>query len=232
MNGDSSLPRHVAIIMDGNGRWARQRGLPRIAGHRAGAKNIRKVVEAFANYGVKYLTLFAFSTENWSRPRKEIHGLLRLLSSSIDEEIEAFHEANIKLRHIGKLDRLPLELRRKVKSATEFTKDNTRMTLCLAFDYGSRSEIVDAVRCIKEGNVSPEGISEAIFSSYLDTADIPDPDLVIRTGGETRLSNFLLWQAAYSELYFTPVLWPDFNKKEIEEALLDYRQRQRRFGSL
>jgi len=232
MNGDSSLPRHVAIIMDGNGRWARQRGLPRIAGHRAGAKNIRKVVEAFANYGVKYLTLFAFSTENWSRPQKEIHGLLRLLSSSIDKETKAFHEANIKLRHIGKLDRLPVELRRKVKSATEFTKDNTRMTLCLAFDYGSRSEIVDAVRCIKEGNVSPEGISETILSSYLDTADIPDPDIIIRTGGEIRLSNFLLWQAAYSELYFTPVLWPDFNKKEIEEALLDYRQRQRRFGSL
>jgi len=217
MNGDSSLPCHVAIIMDGNGRWARQRGLPRIAGHRAGAKNIRKVVEAFANYGVKYLTLFAFSTENWSRPQKET---------------KAFHEANIKLRHIGKLDRLPVELRRKVESATEFTKDNTRMTLCLAFDYGSRSEVVDAVRCIKEGNVSPEGISETIFSSYLDTADIPDPDLIIRTGGEIRLSNFLLWQAAYSELYFTPVLWPDFNKKEIEKALLDYRQRQRRFGSL
>jgi len=232
MNGDSSLPCHVAIIMDGNGRWARQRGLPRIAGHRAGAKNIRKVVEAFANYGVKYLTLFAFSTENWSRPQKEIHGLLRLLSSSIDKETKAFHEANIKLRHIGKLDRLPVELRRKVESATEFTKDNTRMTLCLAFDYGSRSEVVDAVRCIKEGNVSPEGISETIFSSYLDTADIPDPDLIIRTGGEIRLSNFLLWQAAYSELYFTPVLWPDFNKKEIEKALLDYRQRQRRFGSL
>jgi len=232
MNGDSSLPRHVAIIMDGNGRWAKQRGLPRIAGHRAGAKNISKVVEAFANYGVKYLTLFAFSTENWSRPQKEIHGLLRLLSSSIDKETKAFHEANIKLRHIGKLDRLPVELRRKVKSATEFTKDNTRMTLCLAFDYGSRSEMVDAVRCIKEGNVSPEGINETMFSSYLDTADIPDPDLIIRTGGEIRLSNFLLWQAAYSELYFTPVLWPDFNKKEIEEALLDYRQRQRRFGSL
>jgi len=232
MSRDSSLPRHVAIIMDGNGRWARQRGLPRIAGHRAGAKNIRKVVKTFADYGVKYLTLFAFSTENWSRPQKEIHGLLRLLSSSIDKETKAFHEANIKLRHVGKLDRLPLELRRKVKSATELTKDNTRMTLCLAFDYGSRSEIVDAVRCIKEGNVSPEGISETIFSSYLDTADIPDPDLIIRTGGEIRLSNFLLWQAAYSELYFTPVLWPDFNEKEIEKALLDYEQRQRRFGNL
>jgi len=232
MSGDSSLPCHVAIIMDGNGRWARQRRLPRIAGHRAGAKNVRRVVKAFANYGVKYLTLFAFSTENWSRPQKEIHGLVRLLSNSIDEEAKALHKANIKLRHIGKLDRLPVELRRRVKSATELTKDNTRMTLCLAFDYGSRSEIVDAVRCIKEGNVSPEGINETIFSSYLGTADIPDPDLIIRTGGEIRLSNFLLWQAAYSELYFTPVSWPDFNKKEIEKALLDYRQRQRRFGNL
>lgn len=232
MSGDSSLPRHVAIIMDGNGRWAKQRGLPRIEGHRAGAKNVRKVARAFADHGIKYLTLFAFSTENWDRPKEEVTGLLHLLSQSIDEEIQRFHQANIKLVHIGKPDRLPLELKRKVKSATELTKDNTRMTLCLAFDYGSRSEIVDAVRCIKEGNVSPEGISEAIFSSYLDTADIPDPDLLIRTGGEFRLSNFLLWQVAYSELYFTPVSWPDFNEKEIEKALLDYKQRQRRFGNL
>ncbi len=232
MSGDSSLPRHVAIIMDGNGRWAKQRGLPRIEGHRAGAKNVRKVARAFADHGVKYLTLFAFSTENWDRPKEEVTGLLHLLSQSIDEEIQRFHQANIKLVHIGKPDRLPLELKRKVKSATELTKDNTEMTLCLAFDYGSRSEIVDAVRCIKEGNVSPEGISEAIFSSYLDTADIPDPDLLIRTGGEFRLSNFLLWQVAYSELYFTPVSWPDFNEKEIEKALLDYKQRQRRFGNL
>lgn len=232
MSGDSFLPRHVAIIMDGNGRWAKQRGLSRIEGHRAGAKNVRKVARAFADHGIKYLTLFAFSTENWGRPQEEVTGLLHLLSHSIDEETQRFHQANIKLVHIGKPDRLPLELRRKIKSATELTKDNTGMTLCLAFDYGSRSEIVDAVRCIKEGNVSPEGISETIFSSYLDTADIPDPDLLIRTGGEFRLSNFLLWQVAYSELYFTPVSWPDFNKKEIEKALLDYKQRQRRFGNL
>lgn len=232
MSGDSFLPRHVAIIMDGNGRWAKQRGLSRIEGHRAGAKNVRKVARAFADHGIKYLTLFAFSTENWGRPQEEVTGLLHLLSHSIDEETQRFHQANIKLVHIGKPDRLPLELRRKIKSATELTKDNTGMTLCLAFDYGSRSEIVDAVRCIKEGNVSLEGISETIFSSYLDTADIPDPDLLIRTGGEFRLSNFLLWQVAYSELYFTPVSWPDFNKKEIEKALLDYKQRQRRFGNL
>jgi len=218
--------------MDGNGRWAKQRRLPRIEGHRAGAKNVRKVAQAFADHGIKYLTLFAFSTENWGRPKEEVTGLLHLLSQSIDEETQRFHQANIKLVHIGNPDRLPLELRRKVKSATELTKDNTRMTLCLAFDYGSRSEIVDAVRCIKEGNVSPEDISETIFSSYLGTADIPDPDLLIRTGGEFRLSNFLLWQVAYSELYFTPVSWPDFNEREIENALLDYEQRQRRFGNL
>jgi undecaprenyl diphosphate synthase len=218
--------------MDGNGRWAKQRGLYRLEGHRAGAKNVRRVVNAFADHGVKYLTLFAFSTENWSRPQKEVEGLLVLLSESIDKETQFFHRTNIKLRHAGKLDRLPLELQREVKAAIELTKDNTGMILCLAFDYGSRSEIVDAVRCIKEGNVSTGDINEAMFSSYLGTQGIPDPDLVIRTGGEMRLSNFLLWQAAYSELYFTPVLWPDFSEKEIDKALLDYRQRQRRFGSL
>ncbi len=232
MSGESSLPCHVAIIMDGNGRWARQRGLSRLEGHRAGAKNVRRVVNAFADHGVKYLTLFAFSTENWSRPQKEVEGLLGLLSESIDKETQFFHRANIKLRHVGEVDRLPLELQRKVKAAIELTKDNTGMILCLAFDYGSRSEIVDAVRCIKEGNVSTGDINEAMFSGYLGTQGIPDPDLVIRTGGEMRLSNFLLWQAAYSELYFTPVLWPDFSEKEIDKALLDYRQRQRRFGSL
>jgi undecaprenyl diphosphate synthase len=232
MSGDSSLPCHVAIIMDGNGRWAKQRGLPRFEGHRAGAKNVRRVVKAFADCGVKYLTLFAFSTENWGRPQEEVTGLLHLLSQSIDEETQRFHQDNIKLMHIGKPDRLPLELRRKVEAAIALTKDNSRMTLCLAFDYGSRSEIVNAVRHIKEGDVSTGDIDEVVFSSYLGTQGIPDPDLLIRTGGEMRLSNFLLWQAAYSELYFTPVLWPDFGKKEIDKALLDYRQRQRRFGSL
>jgi undecaprenyl diphosphate synthase len=232
MNEDSSLPRHVAIIMDGNGRWANQRGLPRLEGHRVGAKNVRKVVQVFAEYGIKYLTLFAFSTENWGRPQEEVIGLLRLLSQSVGEETQFFHQANIKLEHIGKLDRLPLELRRKMEAAIALTKDNDKMILYLAFDYGSRSEIVDAVCRIAEDDVSAEDISEATFSSYLSTAGIPDPDLLIRTGGEIRLSNFLLWQAAYSELYFTSVLWPDFGKKEIDEALFEYRQRQRRFGSL
>ena len=232
MSQESSLPRHVAIIMDGNGRWASQRGLPRLEGHRAGARGVRKVVKAFADRGVKYLTLFAFSTENWSRPPEEIAGLVQLLAESVEEEALFFHRHNIKLRHIGKLDRLPREPKQKVEAAVELTGNNTGMTLCLAFDYGGRSEIVDAVRRIKKDNISPEKLTEAVFSSYLNTGDIPDPDLIIRTGGEVRLSNFLLWQAAYSELYFTPVLWPDFTRKEIDKALLDYGQRQRRFGNL
>ena len=232
MSKESSLPRHVAIIMDGNGRWASQRGLPRFEGHRAGARSVRKVVKAFADRGVKYLTLFAFSTENWSRPPEEIAGLVQLLAESVEEEALFFHRHNIKLRHIGKLDRLPREPKQKVEAAVELTGNNTGMTLCLAFDYGGRSEIVDAVRRIKKDNISPEKLTEAVFSSYLNTGDIPDPDLIIRTGGEVRLSNFLLWQAAYSELYFTPVLWPDFTRKEIDKALLDYGQRQRRFGNL
>lgn len=232
MSQESSLPRHVAIIMDGNGRWASQRGLPRLEGHRAGARGVRKVVKAFADRGVKYLTLFAFSTENWSRPPEEIAGLVQLLAESVEEEAHFFHRHNIKLRHIGKLDRLPREPKRKVEAAVELTGNNTGMTLCLAFDYGGRSEIVDAVRRIKKDGVPGKELTEAVFSSYLNTGDIPDPDLIIRTGGEVRLSNFLLWQAAYSELYFTPVLWPDFTRKEIDKALLDYGQRQRRFGNL
>ena len=232
MSKESSLPCHVAIIMDGNGRWASQRGLPRLEGHRAGARGVRKVVKAFADRGVKYLTLFAFSTENWSRPPEEIAGLVQLLAESVEEEALFFHRHNIKLRHIGKLDRLPREPKQKVEAAVELTGNNTGMTLCLAFDYGGRSEIVDAVRRIKKDDISPKKLTEAVFSGYLNTGDIPDPDLIIRTGGEFRLSNFLLWQAAYSELYFTPVLWPDFGKKEIDKALLDYGQRQRRFGNL
>lgn len=232
MSEESFLPRHVAIIMDGNGRWANQRGLPRFEGHRAGARSIRKVVKALADHGVKYLTLFAFSTENWNRPQDEIEGLVQLLTENVDVETKFFHRHNIKLRHIGRLDRFSLELKRKLEAAMELTRNNTGMTLCLAFDYGGRSEIMDAVRHIKKDGVSVEDITETIFSSYLGTRDIPDPDLIIRTGGEIRLSNFLLWQSAYSELYFTPVLWPDFSKKEVDAALLDYGQRQRRFGKL
>lgn len=228
----SPLPQHVAIIMDGNGRWAQLRGLPRLQGHRAGTENIHRVVSAFARYGIKYLTLFAFSTENWHRPKKEVQGLLRLLGQVIDRETERFCCEGIQLRHLGRLDSLPPRLHKKVLQAIERTKSNQRMVLCIAFDYGSRAEILDAVRRIIADGISPEQLNESVFGSYLYTAGIPEPDLIIRTGGELRLSNFLLWQAAYSELYFTSVYWPDFDEHEVEKALLAYSRRQRRFGGL
>jgi undecaprenyl diphosphate synthase len=225
-------PQHVAIIMDGNGRWARKRGLPRLVGHKAGGDNIRPVVKIFANCGVKYLTLYMFSTENWNRPRIEVAGLLTLLAKKIDQETQAFHQENIRLIHLGRLDRMSRKLREKVQAAVELTKNNTGLTLCLAFDYGSRDEIVQAARRIASAGILGDNIDESVFVRYLYNREIPDPDLVIRTGGETRLSNFLLWQAAYSEFYFTPVLWPDFGGKDIEEALSEYKRRQRRFGKI
>jgi undecaprenyl diphosphate synthase len=225
-------PQHVAIIMDGNGRWAKKRGLPRLVGHNAGGNNIRPVVKIFANYGVKYLTLYMFSTENWNRPRIEVAGLLSLLAKKIDQETQAFHQENIRLVHLGRLDRLSQKLREKVRAAVELTKNNTGLTLCLAFDYGGRDEIVQAARRIADAGILGDNIDESVFGRYLYSPDIPDPDLVIRTGGESRLSNFLIWQAAYSELYFTPVLWPDFGPKDVEEALSEYQLRQRRFGKI
>ncbi len=228
----SHLPQHVAIIMDGNGRWAQQHGLPRLAGHEAGGRNIQPVVKIFAELGVKYLTLYAFSTENWQRPKIEVTGLLKLLEKRIDQETQAFHRENVRLIHIGRLDRLSPKLRKKIREAVELTKNNTGLTLCLAFDYGGREEIVQAARRIASASIAADKIDESAFARYLYSADIPDPDLLIRTGGECRISNFLLWQAAYSELYFTPVLWPDFGRKEIEEALSEYKRRQRRFGRI
>ena len=225
-------PRHVAIIMDGNGRWAKKRHLPRLAGHNAGGENIRPVVKIFADYGVKYLTLYMFSTENWNRPRIEVTGLLSLLAKKIGQETQAFHQENIRLVHLGRLDRLSQKLREKVKAAVELTKNNTGLTLCLAFDYGGRDEIVQAARRIAIAGIPGDNIDESVFTHYLYSTDIPDPDLLIRTGGESRLSNFLLWQAAYSEFYFTPVLWPDFGLKDVEEALSEYKHRQRRFGKI
>ena len=226
------LPQHVAIIMDGNGRWAKGRGLPRILGHQAGGDNINRVVKILADYGIKYLTLYTFSTENWKRPKREVSGLLNLLARKIDSETKFFHKDNIRLKHLGRLDRLSPKLKQKVEAAAELTKNNTGMTLCLAFDYGSRDEIVEAARHLISDGIPPANIDETLLSQYLYSSDIPDPDLIIRTGGEMRLSNFLLWQAAYSELYFTPVLWPDFGPKEIEEVFLHYKQRQRHFGIL
>ncbi len=225
-------PRHVAIIMDGNGRWAKERGLPRLMGHKAGGDNIHSVVKIFADYGVKYLTLYMFSTENWNRPRIEVAGLLRLLGKRIDQETQAFHRENIRLVHLGRLDRLSQRLRDKIQAAVDLTKDNTGLTLCLAFDYGGRDEIVQAARRVAGAGIADDSIDESAFVRYLYNPDLPDPDLVIRTGGENRLSNFLLWEAAYSELYFTPVLWPDFGREDVEEALSEYRRRQRRFGRL
>ena len=224
------LPMHVAIVMDGNVRWAEQRGLPRLEGHRAGTENIRRVVETFAKYQVKYLTLYAFSTENWKRPKREVRGLMQILNRVIKRETKALHEKGIKLRHLGKLDRLPEKLQQQIQYAIELTKDNTRMTLSIAFDYGARAEIIDAVKHIIREGLTPEMIDEDLFNSYLYSDDLPDPDLIIRTAGEMRLSNFLLWQSAYSELYFTPVPWPEFDEKEIRKALLAYSKRERTFG--
>ncbi len=226
------LPNHVAIIMDGNGRWAAKRGLPRLVGHRAGTDNVHRVVECFDRYQVKYLTLYAFSTENWRRPGIEVSGLMRILAGMIDRETKALHEKNVRVSHLGRLDELPPELQGKVHKALELTKNNTGLTVSIAFDYGGRAEILDAVRHIIKDRVPSEDITESLFSSYLYTADVPEPDLIIRTGGEMRVSNFLIWQAAYSEFYSTPTLWPDFDDKEIEKALVAYSRRERRFGGL
>ena len=224
------LPRHVAVIMDGNGRWAAQRGLRPTDGHRAGTENIRAAIEAFAERGVRYLTLFAFSTENWRRPRPEVRGLMRILSNTIDREIEPLHEAGVQLRYIGRIDALSAHLRRKIDDAVERTRGNTRMTVCVAFNYGGRTELVDAVRRIAEDGIAPEQINEALIDRYLYTGDLPDPDLIIRTGGDQRVSNFLIWQAAYAEYVFTPTWWPDFGAADVDAALEAYARRCRNFG--
>ena len=228
----NNLPQHIAIIMDGNRRWAKRRALPRLKGHQAGANNIRRVVEVFAEYDIRYLTLFAFSTENWGRPRSEVKGLLQILSDTIDREVKFLDKEGVRICYLGRLDRLSVELQQKVKRAIEFTKNNTKMTLIIAFDYGARTEIVDAVNRLLADQVSPEEIDEIAFKEYLYLPEIPDPDLIIRTGGEMRLSNFLLWQAIYSELYFTEVLWPDFDVTELEKAHAAYASQQRRFGKI
>jgi len=225
-------PQHVAIIMDGNRRWAEVRGLPPLEGHRHGLENMRSVVSYLGDRQVKYVTIFAFSTENWSRPRDEVKGLLRLLEERIEKETQGFHRKGVKLRHLGSLDKLSPSLRRSIKKAVELTKDNTGLTLSFAFNYGGRSEILHAVRQLISEKIPPQDIDEGLFDNYLYTTGLPDVDLLIRTGGELRISNFLIWQMAYSEYYFTEVLWPDLNGKEVDKALLAYSQRQRRFGRL
>ncbi len=223
-------PQHVAVIMDGNRRWAEQRGLPRQAGYRAGTDNIRRLIQAFGERGVRHLTLFAFSTENWKRPKSEINPLFRLIGRVIDRELNALHENGVRLVHIGDLSPLAQDLQRRVRNAIELTKDNERMTVCVAFNYGGRAEIVAAIQQLVADGVAPEDVTEEKIESYLGTHGIPDPDLVIRTSGEMRLSNFLIWQTAYSEFYTTPVYWPDFDDAEIERALEAYASRGRRFG--
>ena len=233
VHSDSArVPQHVAIIMDGNGRWAVSRGLSRSDGHRAGTENVRRAIEAFAQAGVKFLTLYAFSTENWERPTNEVDALISIFRDVIGPESENLNRRGVRIRHLGSLQRLPDDLRYAIESSIALTSGNDRMTLCVAFNYGSRSEILDAVRRMISEGVDPSAVDEASFSSYLYTSDLPDPDLIIRTAGEMRLSNFLLWQAAYAEFYSTPALWPDFDELEVEKALDAYSLRRRKFGRL
>lgn len=224
------VPTHIAIIMDGNGRWALARGLPRLAGHRAGTENLRRIIEACVEFGVRYLTIYAFSTENWGRPLEEVQGLLRILEDVIDRELQELHDQGVQLRHIGRLDGLRPSLRQKVLQAIEYTKDNDRLILNVAFNYGGRDEIVCAIQRMIADGVQPEQVTDELVSRYLFTAGEPDPDLIIRTSGELRGSNFLIWQGAYSEWYFTPTYWPDFSKEELGRALEEYSRRQRRYG--
>lgn len=223
------FPNHIAIIMDGNRRWAEQRGLPSLEGHRAGLKSMRSTAEYLGNHQVKYLTVYGFSTENWNRTPDEVEGLFRLFTEQLTKEAPELHKRGVRLRHLGRLDGLPLDMQETINRAVELTKNNAGMTLSFAVNYGGRQEILDAVnRFVKDG--LPYQIDESSLSRYLYTAGIPDIDLLIRTGGEFRLSNFLIWQTAYSEFYFTPTLWPDFDTEELEKALQAYSQRQRRFG--
>ena len=227
-----AVPRHVAIIMDGNGRWAAERHLPRAVGHRAGTENVRSIIEACIECGVKVLTLYAFSTENWRRPYDEIEALFTILGDVIDREAEELHREGIRLRHLGTLEQIPAELAHRIGEAVKRTRCNDRLIVNVAFNYGAQAEIVRAVRRIVAQGVPPEAIDEDLISANLDTAGLPDPDLIVRTAGEMRLSNFLLWQAAYAEYWCTDVYWPDFDGERLKQALCEYSRRQRRFGRL
>jgi undecaprenyl diphosphate synthase len=235
-NPVSSIPKHVAIIMDGNGRWAQKHHLPRLSGHEAGRKSVKEVVQAAIHHGIRYLTLYAFSVENWQRPREEVQGLMGLLRGVLREELKEMGKQGIRLRMIGRKQDLPEAVREELEVAMEDTKGNTKLNLILALSYGSRVEITEAVQAVarevKAGVLDPEAISEKTVSDHLYTREIPDPDLLIRTSGEMRISNFMLWQISYAEIHVTPVLWPDFGKKEFELALADYAARERRFGGV
>jgi undecaprenyl diphosphate synthase len=226
------MPQHVAMIMDGNGRWALARGLPRMAGHKAGTENLRRVIRAAVSFGIKYLTIYAFSTENWGRPPEEVRGLLNILEDVIDRELDELNREGVQLHHLGRLEKLAPALQEKVRDAIELTKDNDRLILNIAWNYGGRDEIVQAIQRIIKDGVPSEQVSDELVSQYLYTAGVPDPDLIIRTSGELRVSNFLIWQAAYSEWYITPTYWPDFDKEEFRRALEIYAQRDRRYGGV
>ena len=224
------IPTHIGIIMDGNGRWALARGLPRIAGHRAGTENLRRIIEACIEFGIKYLTIYAFSTENWGRPTEEVQGLMRIFENVIDNELQELRDQGVQLRHIGRLDGLKPRFRKKVLKAIDSTKNNDRLILNIAFNYGGRDEIVCAIQSIIADGVKAEQVNAELVSKYLFTAGVPDPDLIIRTSGELRSSNFLIWQGAYSEWYFPAACWPDFDRQELLRALEEYNHRQRRYG--
>ena len=226
------IPNHVAIIMDGNGRWAQQRGLPRVMGHRAGTNNIRRVLQAATEHGIKVLTIYGFSTENWGRPPAEVRGLMQLLSRTIRDQLKELNENGVQIRHSGSLVGISDTLRRQILEALEMTRNNSRIVLNVAFNYGGRSEIIDAVQRMIVDQVPVESITEDLFSDYLYTHGLPDPDLIVRTGGEYRLSNFLIWQAAYAEYYATPTYWPDFDEVELHNAIVAYTERDRRFGKV
>jgi len=230
------VPVHVAIIMDGNGRWAVQQGLPRLAGHRAGAEAVREVVSLCPEIGVKYLTLYTFSVENWRRPREEVESLISLIGERLEQEIDELNQKGVRIQVLGRLSEMPDFIQKSFRQAIELTKNNQLLTLNVALNYGGRAEIVDAVRgiglAVKTGKLKPEAIDEEVIAQHLYTADIPDPELLIRTSGELRLSNFLLWQIAYTELWVTPVLWPDFKRRHFLEAIYAFQQRKRRYGGL
>lgn len=227
-----SIPKHIAIIMDGNGRWANQRGLPRLLGHRAGTQNLRKIIAACIGRGIRFLTLFAFSTENWLRPFDEVRGLMYLIGEYIDRETPHLHALGAQIRHLGRIEGLSEGLQKRIQNAVDLTKDNSAITVCVALNYGGRNEIIHAIRTMIRNGIPLEEINEETLSAHLSTRDIPNPDLVIRTSGETRLSNFLIWETAYSEFWFTPTFWPDFTQEHLDQAINDYSGRQRRFGTV
>jgi undecaprenyl diphosphate synthase len=226
------IPTHIAIIMDGNGRWAQARGQPRLMGHRQGVENIRRILNASVEFGIRYLTIYAFSTENWNRPLDEVRGLMTILEQTIHRETPELHKNGVRIRHLGRTAGLSARLQTLIAEAVALTAENTRLTLNVAFNYGGRAEIIDAVKRIVADGIPPDRIDEPLFTRYLYTADTPDPDLVIRTAGEMRLSNYLIWQSAYAEYYATPTYWPDFDKDELYRALLEYSQRERRYGQV